>query len=150
MKIIIVGCGKVGYTLAEQLNEEGHDITIIDTKESKLDKTLSELDIQAVAGNGTTFKTQLEAGVKESDLLIAVTGKDEINLLCCLIAKKASNCNTIARVRNPEYFDEIDYLREDLGLSMAINPEYACAESIAQLIEIPSALDVTTFAKGKQ
>lgn len=149
MNIIIVGCGKVGYTLAEQLNQEGHDITIIDINESKLDKTLSELDIQAVVGNGTTFKTQLEAGVEESDLLIAVTGKDEINLLCCLIAKKASNCNTIARVRNPEYFDEIDYLREELGLSMAINPEYACAESIAQLIEIPSALDVTTFAKGR-
>ncbi len=149
MKIIIVGCGKVGFTLAEQLNEEGHEITIIDMKESKLDTTLSQLDIQAVAGNGTTFKTQLEAGIKESDLLIAVTGKDEINLLCCLIAKKSGNCNTIARVRNPEYFDEIEYLREELGLSMAINPEYACAESIAQLIEVPSALDITSFAKGR-
>lgn len=149
MNIIIVGCGKVGYTLAEQLNEEGHDITLIDTNESKLDKALSELDIQAIAGNGTTFKTQLEAGIKDSDLLIAVTGKDEINLLCCLIAKKSGNCNTIARVRNPEYFEETDYLREELGLSMAINPEYACAESIAQLIEVPSALDITSFAKGR-
>lgn len=148
MKIIIVGCGKVGYTLAQQLSDEGHDITLIDTNESKLDKALSVLDVQAVTGNGTTFRTQLEAGIKDSDLLIAVTGQDEINLLCCLIAKKSGNCNTIARVRNPEYFEETDYLREELGLSMAINPEYACADSIAKLIEIPSALDVITFAKG--
>ena len=149
MKIIIVGCGKVGYTLAQQLGDEGHDITLIDTNESKLDKALSVLDVQAVTGNGTTFRIQQEAGIKDSDLLIAVTGQDEINLLCCLIAKKSGNCNTIARVRNPEYFEETDYLIEELGLSMAINPEYACADSIAKLIEIPSALDVTTFAKGR-
>lgn len=149
MKIIIVGCGKVGFALAEQLNEEGHDITLIDTNEGKLDKALSELDVQAVSGNGTTFRTQLEAGIKDSDLLIAVTGQDEVNLLCCLIAKKSGNCNTIARVRNPEYFEEINYLQEELGLSLAVNPELACAQSIAHLIEVPSALDITSFAKGR-
>lgn len=149
MKIIIVGCGKVGYTLAEKLSEEKHDITVIDTKSEKLDKLLSELDVQGIEGNGTSFRIQLEAGIKESDLLIAVTGQDEINLLCCLIAKKAGNCNTIARVRNPEYFEEIKYLREELGLSMAINPELACAQNIARLIEVPSALDITSFAKGR-
>ena len=134
MNIIIVGCGKVGYALAEQLNEEGHEITIIDTNNDKLEKALSILDIQGVNGNGTSFRTQMEAGIKESDLLIAVTGQDEVNLLCCLIAKKAGNCNTIARVRNPEYFAEIKYLREELGLSLAINPELACAMGIARLI----------------
>lgn len=149
MKIIIVGCGKVGYALAEELNEEKHDITVIDTNSDKLDKLLSELDVQGIEGNGTSFRTQMEAGIKESDLLIAVTGKDEINLFCCLIAKKAGNCNTIARVRNPEYFNEIKYLREELGLSMAINPELACAQNIARLIEFPSALDITSFAKGR-
>ena len=149
MNIIIVGCGKVGYALAEQLNEEGHEITIIDTSNDKLEKSLSILDVQGVNGNGTSFRTQLEAGIKDSDLLIAVTGQDEVNLLCCLIAKKAGNCNTIARVRNPEYFAEIKYLREELGLSMAINPELACAMGIARLIEVPSALDITSFAKGK-
>ena len=82
----------------------------------------SDLDVQGIEGNGTSYRVQMEAGIKDSDLLIAVTGKDEINLLCCLIAKKAGNCNTIARVRNPEYFDEIKYLREELGLAMAINP----------------------------
>lgn len=149
MKIIIVGCGKVGYALAEQLNEEGHDITIIDTNGDKLQQTLSVLDVQGIEGNGTSFRIQTEAGIKESDLLIAVTGQDEINFLCCLIAKKTGNCNTIARVRNPEYFEEINYLREELGLSMAINPELACAQNIAQLIEVPSALDITLFAKGR-
>ncbi|MGN0154850.1 MAG: Trk system potassium transporter TrkA [Lachnospiraceae bacterium] len=149
MKIIIVGCGKVGYALAEQLNEEGHDITAIDTNSKKLEKALSTLDIQGIEGNGTSFRTQLEADIKSSDLLIAVTGQDEVNLLCCLIAKKAGNCNTIARVRNPEYFEEIQFLREELGLSMAINPELACAQNIARLIEVPSALDITSFAKGR-
>lgn len=149
MKIIIVGCGKVGYALAEQLSEEGHDITFIDTNDNKLEQTLSVLDVQGVSGNGTSFRVQLEAGIKESDMLIAVTGQDEVNLLCCLIAKKAGNCSTIARVRNPEYFEEIKYLREELGISMAINPELACAQGIARLIEVPSALDITSFAKGR-
>ncbi|MCM1497703.1 MAG: Trk system potassium transporter TrkA [Clostridium sp.] len=149
MKIIIVGCGKVGYALAEQLNEENHDITMIDTDSDKLEKALAVLDIQGIEGNGTSFRIQLEAGIKESDLLIAVTGQDEVNLLCCLIAKKAGNCNTVARVRNPEYFTEINYLREMLGLSLAINPEFACAQGIARLIEVPSALDIFTFAKGR-
>lgn len=149
MKIIIVGCGKVGYALAEQLSEENHDITMIDTDSDKLEKALAVLDIQGVEGNGTSFRVQLEAGIKDGDLLIAVTGKDEVNLLCCLIAKKAGNCNTVARVRNPEYFAETNYLREVLGLSMVINPEFACAQGIARLIEVPSALDIFTFAKGR-
>lgn len=149
MKIIIVGCGKVGYALAEQLSEEGHDITFIDTNDDKLEQTLSVLDVQGVSGNGTSFRVQLEAGIKESDMLIAVTGQDEVNLLCCLIAKKSGNCSTVARVRNPEYFDEIKYLREELGISMAVNPELACAQGIARLIEVPSALDITSFAKGR-
>lgn len=149
MKIIIAGCGKVGYALAEQLNEEGHDITIIDSREEKIDQAIATLDVQAIQGNATIFRTQSEAGIKESDLLIAVTGQDEINLLCALIAKKFGNCQTVARVRNPEYNSEIKYLSRELGLSMAINPELACAANIAQLIEVPSALDIFTFAKTR-
>ncbi|MBR1866201.1 MAG: Trk system potassium transporter TrkA [Lachnospiraceae bacterium] len=149
MRIIIVGCGKVGYTLAEQLSEEGHDITVIDMDGEKLEHASSTLDIQGIEGNGSSFRTQLEAGIKKSDLLIAVTGQDEVNLLCCLIAKKTGNCNTIARVRNPEYNEEIRYLQDELGLSLAINPELACAKGIAQLIEVPSALDITSFARGR-
>lgn len=149
MKIIIVGCGKVGYALAEQLNEEGHEITLIDTNSSKLEHALAVLDVQGIAGKGTSYHTQLEAGIKNSDLLIAVTGQDEINLLCCLIAKKTGNCKTISRVRTPDYYNEIRYLKDELGLHMAINPELATAQAISNLIQVPSALDYTTFAKRR-
>ena len=112
MKIIVVGFGKVGYVLAEQLNNEGHDLTVIDTNENRMQYAISQLDIQAIAGNGTSYLTQMEAGIKDSDLLVAVTDKDEINLLSCLIAKKAGNCHTIARVRDPGYFKEISFIKK--------------------------------------
>ena len=112
MKIIIVGCGKVGYALCQQLNEEGHDITLIDKNAERLQSVTGNLDIQVMTGNGTSFLVQKEAGIENTDLLIAVTNEDEINLITCLIAKKAgNNCRTIARVRNPQYFNEIDYLK---------------------------------------
>lgn len=98
MKIIIVGCGNVGFTLAGQLSKEGHDITVVDTREQLVENVSNSFDVLGVIGNGTSFNTQLEAGVDEADLLIAVTGSDELNLLCCLIAKKAGGCHTIARV----------------------------------------------------
>ncbi|MBR1470723.1 MAG: Trk system potassium transporter TrkA [Lachnospiraceae bacterium] len=149
MKIIIVGCGRVGYDLAKQLSEEKHDITIIDTNPDKLERTLSVLDVQGVEGNGTSFRVQLEAGARDCDFMVAVTGQDEVNLLCCLMAKKAGSRHAIARVRNPIYNEEIGYLTDEFGLSMTINPELACAENIAKLIEVPSALDIMTFAKGQ-
>lgn len=149
MNIIIAGCGKVGFTIAEQLNEEGHDVTMIDIRRQVLESALEKLDIQGLVGNGTSYRVQQEAGIAKSDLLIAVTDQDEVNLLSCLIAKKAGGCHTIARVRNPEYYKEINFIKEELGLSLAINPEMACAMEILQLIQIPSALEVNTFAKGR-
>ena len=149
MKIIVVGFGKVGYVLADQLNDEGHELTVIDINEDRMQYAMSQLDIQAIAGNGTSYLTQMEAGIADSDLLIAVTDHDEINLLSCLIAKKAGNCHTIARVRNPEYSKEINFIKEELGLSMSINPERAAAMEIAHLIQIPSAMEIDTFARGK-
>ena len=149
MKIIVVGCGKVGYNLAEQLAAENHDVTVIDSNEVKLETASTNLDIIGVPGNGTSFHVQEEAGVKEADLLIAVTDRDEINLLSCLIAKKAGNCQTIARVRNPEYYNEIGFLKEELGLAMVINPELAAAAEISRLIQVPSAMEIDTFAKGR-
>ncbi len=149
MKIIVVGCGKVGYTLAEQLTAEGHDLTIIDTNEDKIQTVTADLDVMGVCGNGTSFRVQREAGIEEADLLIAVTNQDEINLLCCLIAKKAGDCNTAARVRNPEYYAEIGFIKEELGLSLAINPERAAAADIRHLIQVPSAMEINTFAKGR-
>ncbi len=149
MNIIIVGAGKVGTTLAESLSREGHGITLMDNDPEVLQQALSTLDVQGVVGNGTSYHTQMEAGVLNADLLIAVTSSDEINMLSCLIAKKAGNCQTVARVRNPEYFNEIDYIKEELGLSMAVNPERAAARDIMRLIQIPSAMEVETFARGR-
>lgn len=149
MKIIIAGCGKVGYALAQQLNDEGHDLTLIDNSADRLQPALSNLDLQGVVGNASSFLTLLEAGIEHTDLLIAVTGQDEINLISCLLAKKASKCRTIARVRNPEYFREINYLKDCMDISMIINPEFAAANEIAQLIQVPDAMDIDSFANGK-
>lgn len=149
MRIIIVGCGKVGYVLTEQLTKEGHDICLIDKDEDKLARVSSNMDVFCLQGNGTSYATQIEAGIKEADLLISVTESDEINMLCCLIAKKAGNCKTIARVRKPEYDFEVSFLKEELGLSMAINPEMTAAAEMSRLIQYPSALEVETFVKGR-
>lgn len=149
MKIIIAGCGKVGYALAQQLNEEGHNITLIDNSADRLQPALSNLDLQGVVGNASSFLTLLEADIEHTDLLIAVTGQDEINLISCLLAKKASKCRTIARVRNPEYFREISYLKDCMDISMITNPESAAANAIAQLIQVPEAMDIDSFANGK-
>ncbi len=149
MRIIIVGCGKVGATIAEQLVEEGHDIAVIDMDNNAILDVTNRMDVLGVVGNGASYSIQKEAGIEEADLLIAVTGSDEKNLLCCLFAKKVGNCNTIARVRNPLYSHEIGYIKDELGLSMVINPEYAAATEIARLLRFPSADRIDTFAKGR-
>ena len=149
MKIIIVGCGKVGSTLAEQLSAEDNDIVAVDLDGELVQELADNLDIMGVVGSGTNHKVLLEAGVEEADLLIAVTGSDELNLLCCLIAKKAGDCQTIARVRNPEYSMESGYIKEELGLAMVINPEFAAAEEISRILRFPSAIKIETFAKGR-
>lgn len=149
MNIIIVGCGKVGSTLAEQLNEDGNNITVIDMNAAKVESITNRYDIMGIVGNGATHMVQQQAGIYDADLLIAVTGSDELNLLCCLIAKKAGNCQTIARVKNPDYSTEAPYLKNELGLAMVINPEYAAAAEIARVLRFPSAIKIDTFAKGK-
>lgn len=149
MKIIIVGCGKVGRTLAEQLSRENNDVTVLDMDSRVVEEVASQFDVMGIVGNGASHIVQQEAGVEEADLLIAVTNSDELNLLCCLIAKKAGNCQTIARVRNPEYSKEIDFIKEELGLAMVINPELAAANEIARVLRFPSAIQIDTFAKGR-
>ncbi|WP_148412188.1 Trk system potassium transporter TrkA [Murimonas intestini] len=149
MQIIIVGGGKVGSTLAEQLSKEGNDITVIDRRYEVVQNMSNEFDVMGIVGNGSSHKIQIEAGIENADLLIAVTGSDELNLLCCLIAKKAGNCQTIARVRNPEYNEEMRFIKEELGLAMAINPELASAVEMARVLRFPTAIKIETFAKGK-
>ena len=118
MRIIIVGCGKVGTTLIEQLSREGHDITIID-RSAKLVQTLTDLyDVMGIVGNGASYSVQMEAGIENADLLIAVTESDELNLLCCTVAKRVGDCAAIARVRTPDYSTEVGYLRDKLELAM--------------------------------
>lgn len=149
MKIIIVGCGKVGITLAERLNRENHDITLIDCDSNTLRSAMDNIDVMSITGNGAVYQVQMEAGIKDADLLIATTSSDELNMLCCLIAKKAGNCHTIARIRNPEYSTEINFIREELNLSLAINPELAAAREISKLLRFPSAIKIDTFARGR-
>ncbi len=150
MNIIIVGCGKVGSVLTEQLNEKGNNITVIDLSKEKVDILTNKFDVMGVSGNGATHLVQQQAGIAEADMLIAVTGSDELNLLCCLIAKKAGKrCHTIARVRDPEYSSEAPYLKEELGLALVINPEYAAAAEIARVLRFPSAMKIDTFSKGR-
>ena len=148
MDIIIVGCGKVGFTLVEQLSNEDHNIVVIDEKPEKVQYITDRLDVMGIVGNGINHKTLLEAGIATADLLIAVTGDDEKNLLCCVIAKKTGHCQTIARVRNPIYNSEIAFLKKEFGLAMIINPELTAANEISRVFQFPSAIRVDSFAKG--
>ena len=149
MKIIIVGCGKIGLSIIKQLVIEKHDITVIDKSQEVINDVTNNYDVMGIVGNGASYSVQKDADVDKTDLLIAVTGSDEINLLCCLFAKKAGNCNTIARVRDPLYSKEIQYIKDELGLSMIINPEFAAAVEISRLLRFPSADKIDTFAKGR-
>lgn len=149
MKIIIIGCGKVGFALAEELTEEKHEVTIIDSSAKRLQEVAEDLDALQVVGNGSSISTLMEADIENTDLLIAVTNSDELNLLCCLIGKKVGKCQTVARVRNPVYNQELEFIKESLGISMIINPEMAAALEIARLLRFPSAIKIDTFAKGK-
>lgn len=149
MNIIIAGCGKVGGALAEQLSRESHDVTVIDERPDVVEHVANTADVRGIIGNGASYNIQKEAGIEKADLLIAVTNADEVNLLCCLIAKKAGGCQTIARVRNPVYHQEIRHIKEELGLSLVINPEWAAAMEMARLLRFPKAIDIDTFARGR-
>ena len=149
MRIFIVGCGKIGQTLARQLVDEAHDVTVVDTDGQVLEKIGNMLDVICYEGNGASYLALRDAGAGEADLVIAVTESDEVNMLCCLTAHKLGAKNTVARVRNPEYFDQLYFLKEDLGLSMVINPELTAAQEIARILRIPSAARVELFAKGR-
>ena len=148
LKIIIVGCGKVGQTLVSQLMKEGHDITLIDKDPQIIQEMTNLYDVMGIVGNGASYSVQMEADIADTDLIIAVTGSDELNLLCCTVAKRVGNCSAIARVRTPDYSKEVRYLREKLGLAMIINPELEAAREAVRILCLPTALEVSTFAHG--
>ncbi len=150
MNIIIAGGGRVGSALIKQLSAEGHDITLIDQDQSVLDDRVARFDIMALQGNCASMPTLLQAGVKEAQLLIATAGDDEINLLCCTTAHGLNpNIHTIARIRNPDYTDQIYEMRDTFGLSMAVNPEKRAAKEIHQLLQFPGFLRRDIFARGR-
>lgn len=149
MRIIIIGNGKIGNTLARQLSGENHDLVLVDSNRATLQRAEKTLDLLCVEGNGASISTLMEAGARTADLVIAVTNYDEVNIVCCLIAKKLGAEHTIARIRNPDYFKDASLLKREVGLDMVINPEAAAAQEIARILRVPSAFSVETFAAGR-
>lgn len=149
MKIVIIGLGTIGRTILKSLSNEGHTITIIDENKDKIETLIEKYDVSGVVGNGACFDIQKEAGVLSADLAIALTNSDELNIFVCLVAKKLGVQNTIARVRNPDYRKQILAMKDELGISMIVNPEQDTATEIFNLINLPSIAQVERFAKGR-
>ena len=148
MKIIIVGIGKIGRELTRQLATK-HKVTVIDQNAGIVDDIINIYDVMGICGNGASYAVQQEAGCEKTDLLIATTSSDEVNILSCLVAKKLGVDHTIARVRNPEYERQLRFMREELGLTMSINPEKAAAREIARVLRFPNAMKMESFSKGR-
>lgn len=149
MKVVVIGNGKIGSSLSSALVREGHDVTIVDKNERKLNRSKNSLDVMCIEGNGATAETQLKASVNKSGLVIAVTPYDELNILCCLIARKLGAEKTISRVRMPDYFKQMHLIKDELRLSMVINPELITASEIFRVLTFPAAVKVEVFGKGR-
>lgn len=149
MKIVIIGLGTIGRTILENLSHKGHNIMIIDEDKNKVESLIEKYDVSGVVGNGACLDIQKAAGVKDAKLVIALTKSDELNVFACLVAKKIGVKNTIARVRNPDYRKQIMEMKDELGISMIVNPEQDTAAEIFNLINLPSIVEVDHFAGGK-
>ncbi len=148
MNIIIIGAGKLGTGLAKSLSNEDHDITIVDINKEKVERIVEKLDVQGICGSGTHLNDLKEAKVNHADVVVATTLSDENNILSCLISKKLGAKNTIARVRNPEYNAQFDFMRNELGISLMINPDYSAALEISRMIQFPYVMNIESFANG--
>ncbi|MBO5104609.1 MAG: Trk system potassium transporter TrkA, partial [Ruminococcus sp.] len=148
MDIIIVGCGKVGSTLADVLSGE-HNVTVIDTSEAKTENVVNDHDVMGITGNCLQVSILKEANVEKTDIFIAVTNSDEVNILSCLIAKELKARHCIARVRNPEFDQQLVFMRDNLKISMMVNPDYNAANEIAKILRYPEAINIESFAKGR-
>lgn len=149
MKIVIIGLGTIGRTILKNLSKEGHTLTIIDEEKVKIENLIEKYDVFGVVGNGASMEIQAEAGVQDAELVIALTRSDELNILACLVAKRVGAKNTIARVRNPAYRKQIAEMKDDLGISMVVNPELETADEIFNLVNLPSVAQIDHFAGGK-
>ncbi len=148
MNIILVGAGQTGYALAQYLTRDGHDVTVIDKNPDRISLVNTSLDAISICGSVDIELLRL-AGAERADLLIAVTSSDESNILCCMVARKLGAAHTIARVRQQDRYGEVILLRDELGLSMTINPDFAAAAEISRVLRFPSATKVEPFAKGQ-
>ncbi|SFO96168.1 trk system potassium uptake protein TrkA [Oscillibacter sp. PC13] len=148
MKVVIVGAGKVGVALTQHLSVD-NKVTVIDQNPQLVENIINIYDVMGVCGNGASYEVQKEADVAHANLLIATTSSDEINILACMVAKKMGVHHTIARIRNPEYEKQLRFMRSDLGLSMAINPEKVTAREIARVLRFPNAMKLESFSKGR-
>ena len=149
MRVIIIGAGKVGFKLAEKLSEEGHEVLVIEQNEDRRKILRENLDVLVSGGNGASPRVLSDAGITHTDLLISVTDQDEVNMLACMVAKRAGVARTVARVRSPEYVQKDQALfREWMGIDLLINPEMVTALEILQILKTPAALDVEEFAEG--
>lgn len=149
MNVIVIGAGKIGKCLISSLREENHDVVVVDIDEQRVDRVVDEQDVNGVLGNGTQCDTLKEAGVENAYLVIAATYSDEINILSCLIARKMGARHAIARVRSPEYVNQIDFMRNELSISMMVNPDMSVASEISRILKFPTATNYETFANGK-
>lgn len=149
MKIIVLGAGKVGKTLIKHMSNEDHDIIVVDQNATKVEEVVNQFDVIGVVGNGGSYDILMEAGAQDANLIICVTASDELNILSGLMAKKMGTRHTIARVRNPDYSSQRDFMRNQLGFSMIVNPELEAASEIRRVLSFPSAVKVDTFSRGK-
>ena len=149
MRIIIIGCGNVGYTLAESLASEKHDVTVVDSDDDALRATAENLDVMYLKGSGASLKTLSQAGAQNAVVVIAVTRSDEVNMLCCVIAKKLGAKRTVARIRDPEYMQDFNKLKRLLEIDLIINPERSAATEILRLLRFPVAVEIDTFYRGR-
>ena len=149
MKIIVLGAGKVGKTLIKHMSNEDHDIIVVDQNATKVEEVVNQFDVIGVVGNGGSYDILMEAGAQDANLIICVTASDELNILAGLMAKKMGTRHTITRVRNPDYSSQRDFMRNQLGFSMIVNPELEAASEIRRVLSFPSAVKVDTFSRGK-
>ena len=149
MNVIIVGNGSVGETLIDFISQEGHSVTVIDEDAAEVSKVVNKYDVFGVCGNGASVSVQKEAGAQSCDVIIALTPGDELNLLCCMIAKQLGTKHAIARVRDPRYLKQTAFMSSNLGIDMIVNPEYEAAREAARLIRFPVAIKLDKFAQGQ-
>ena len=148
MKIIVVGCGKIGTTILSSLLAEGHDIVAVDSKPEVISEISNIYDSMCVCGNGTDCDTLAEAGVENAELFVAATNSDELNMLSCFLAKRMGAKHTIARIRNPEYNDKsLSFMRQQLDLSTSFNPDLLAAQELYHVLKLPSAVKIEYFSR---